>query len=106
MPFSLPVSLTKNLSDAELEVVSWSAATQLLVLSIRKDIGPESGVLKFSGVSYVGLVPRLTLSGISITNVAPNGVPIDESETVFEFSEAWGGSYCVVAESVAYEVLV
>jgi hypothetical protein len=100
MIVELPQSLTKNLADAEAEVVSWSAHTQELVLQIRKEIGPELGHLRFSGVSRVDLPPRLTLAGIGAGSSSPSGIVPESDETVFHFHGAWGETYFVVAESL------
>jgi hypothetical protein len=93
---SLPHELMRHLADAEVEVVSWSAASSELVLRVRKEIGPESGLLRFAGVGHVSLPPRFTVAGLSRT-AGPDG------DTLFMLAEAWGASYTVAAESMAWE---
>ncbi len=100
----LPASLTRGLADAEIEVVSWSAASGELVLRVRKEVGPEVGLLRFAGVGHVSLPPRLTIAGITRAEQGTGGGESGAGESVFVFEEAWGASYFVVAESVGYAV--
>ncbi|MCY3014832.1 MAG: hypothetical protein NT171_09085 [Planctomycetota bacterium] len=95
MSASLPPALMRHLADATVEVMSWSAASGELLLRIRKEIGPESGLLRFGGVGVVHLPPRFTIAAL----VATDRVGED---TLFEIAEAWGESYRVVASSVEY----
>jgi hypothetical protein len=107
MSASLPVTLTRNLADAEVEVVAWSAAKGELVLRLSKDISREIGLLRFCGVSRVNLVPRLTLGGlVSSEQPVPGfaGVEPDPGESLFVLEDAWGAAYFVLAESINYEV--
>jgi hypothetical protein len=94
----LPKSLTENLADAEVEVLSWSAETQELALRMKKEIGPEHGVLRFCGISHIELVPQFTLAGLSVGST-------EAGEPVFHLHEAWGKTYRVVAESLIYTVV-
>ena len=95
MGASLPPALMRNLADATVEVVSWSAVTGELVLRVRKEIGPESGLLRFGGVGVVYLPPRFTIAALVATHQGTG-------DTLFEIAEAWGESYMVVASSVQY----
>jgi hypothetical protein len=92
---SLPPALMRYLADATVEVVSWSAASGELLLRIRKEIGPESGLLRFGGVGVVHLPPRFIIAALFATHRGGN-------DTLFEIAEAWGESYSVVASSVEY----
>jgi hypothetical protein len=92
---SLPPALTRHLADATVEVVSWSAASGELVLRVRKEIGPESGLLRFGGVGVVHLPPRFTIAALVATDRG-------REDTLFEIAEAWGESYMVAASSVEY----
>jgi hypothetical protein len=92
---SLPPALMRHLADATVEVVSWSAASGELLLRIRKEIGPESGLLRFGGVAVVYLPPRFTIAALVATHR-------DGDDTLFEIAEAWGESYRVMASSVEY----
>jgi hypothetical protein len=85
----------RYLADATVEVVSWSAASGELLLRIRKEIGPESGLLRFGGVVLVHLPPRFTIAALVATHR-------DGDDVEFEIAEAWGESYRVVASSVEY----
>jgi hypothetical protein len=100
----MPATLTRGLADAEVEVVSWSAASGELVLRVRKEVGPEVGLLRFGGVGHVSLPPRLTIAGITRAEQDTGGAEPGPGESVFVFEEAWGASYFVVAESVRYVV--
>jgi hypothetical protein len=94
--FELPQALTTNLADSDLEVVSWSAQTQELVLEVVKDVSSERGLVRFLGVSYVSLAPRFTLGGIMVSN--------GDGEAVFLIQDPWGGEHRVFAESLTYTV--
>jgi hypothetical protein len=91
----LPPALMRFLADATVEVVSWSAASGELLLRIRKEIGPESGLLRFGGVGVVHLPPRFTIAALVATQRG-------DDDMLFEIAEAWGESYRVVASSVEY----
>jgi len=104
MSFDLPELLTRNLADAEVEVVAWSAETRELVLRVRKEIGGESGFLRFLEVSRVNLAPRLTISGISVSSPDSRAVTSEATEATFVIEEAWGENYYVIAEAVGYSV--
>ncbi len=104
MPTALPPELTKHLADSEVEVVSWSATSQELTLSIAKEINAEKGILVFSGVAHVELAPCFTIESISCSKKSLHGVDTEQNETAFLLNESWGYSYCVVAESIRYEV--
>ncbi len=93
-----PEGLTRFLADAEVEVVSWSAASGDMVLRAEKDVAGEVGLLRFVGVGHVNLLPRLTVAAI-VRGEQRDGA------WLFQFREAWGGSYYVVAETVCYEVV-
>lgn len=95
MTASLPPALMRYVADATVEVVSWSAASGDLLLRIRKEIGPEAGLIRFRGVVVVNLPPRFTIAAMAAT-------PRGGGDTLFEITEAWGESYAVVASSVEY----
>ena len=102
----LPQALTNYLADAEVEVLSWSAQTQELVLKISKEIGAEQGLLRFSDVSRVDLPSRFTIDGITVSSPISDGCTLEPTETVFHIHEAWGEHYSVVAEALTYDVVV
>ena len=109
--FELPPTLLQYLADSELEVVSWDGST--LVLKVRKEIGPEDGLLTFTGVSHVNLPPMLTIEGIQIA--PPDQIPrshfemyrpsdkrLDDNERLFVIAGSWGERFFVVASNVEY----
>src|SRR5262249_44107849 len=65
---------------------------------ITKEIGPESGLLTFSGVSRIHMPDRLTIEGIACggLEVLPAGYlgppddSLDPSDRVFVLRESWG----------------
>jgi hypothetical protein len=110
----LPPILMRHIADAEVEVISWAGAEGRLMMRVTKEIGPEVGLLTFSGVSHVNLAPRLTVEGIECGGLeplpdgyldafCPGDRSLGEGERVFVLRGSWGPMYCVVAESVAYQ---
>lgn len=100
----LPSALLRYLPDSEIEVVSWSAATSELVLRVRKEIGPEVGLLRFAGAWRVHLSSRFTIAGIVQNEKGIGGVTVGTGESMFVIEEAWGDQYFVIAESVSYAI--
>ena len=107
----LPPGLTRYLADAEAQVITCAGPEGRLVVRITKEIGPESGLLTFSGVNRIHMPARLTIEGIACggLEVLPAGYlgppedSLDPSDRVFVVREPWGAIYYVVAESAAYE---
>ncbi|MGL6073872.1 MAG: hypothetical protein ACRC8S_06905 [Fimbriiglobus sp.] len=91
----LPPALMRYLADASVEVMSWSAESGVLVLRIHKEIGPESGLLRFCGVVSVHLPPRFTIETLTAMRQG-------REDTMFEITGVWGESYMIVADSVEY----
>jgi hypothetical protein len=102
--FDLPRTLTANLADSDVEVISWSAQSQELVLEVVKDASPERGLLRFTGVALVKLAPRFTIHGISVESSRTNTVSNETQEFEFNIEDAYGERHCVVAESLTYTV--
>lgn len=102
--FALPPLLTACLADSDVEVVSWSAQSQELVLEVVKDALPERGLLRFAGVGYVKLAPRFTIHGISVGSSPTDALSDEVQEFEFNIEDAHGEEYCVVAESLTYTV--
>lgn len=98
----LPADLTRGLPDSEIEVLGWSAESGELSLRVRKDIGPETGVLRFHGVARVNLAPRFTISSLIARPRNAEDEFADEGDVVFLFEDAWFEKGFVVAESVSY----
>lgn len=102
---NLPTALVSNIADSEVEILSWNAESQELVLRIEKEIGPEIGSIKLSGVGFVHLPPRFSLSSISVQREeAPQikGVIPEDGEYLYVFEESWGNTYGIIAESIEY----
>lgn len=105
----LPKDLMKNISDSEVEVLSWSAESQELKLLIEKELGPESGIITFSGVSLVHMPPRISLESISIVALESEylkKISLQENENIYLLNESWGDEFYVVAESIEYDINV
>jgi len=113
----LPPSLMRYLPDSELEILSWDGAPRELTIRITKDIGPEVGLIRFSGVTHVNLPPQLGIAGIEIGGLndlppnylslyRPDDKVLDECEKVFLIHGSWGEEYFVIAQKLEYEVQV
>jgi hypothetical protein len=108
---ALPFSLLRYLPDADIEVVSWHGETGELVIRVVKDAGgPECGLARFRGVSFVSLPPRVNIiglrcGGIDLLPEALRGAAPGPGEFVFVFDASWGSPHYVVAETVTYEVV-
>lgn len=104
---ALPKSLTNYIADSQIEVLSWSAKSDELVLRITKDIGPESGTIRFSGVAHVNLPPRFEIAGIGAYDCPFPDYPhveLEVGEIAIGFQDSESRVHLVVAESVAYEI--
>src|SRR4051812_44019953 len=104
----LPDALLRYLPDSEVEVVSWSADRDELVLRVRKEITLEVGLLRFGEVAHLNVIPRKTIEGIDCGDLEllppdycaayRNGTTsLDPGERVFLLRESWGAVYYVVA---------
>ena len=103
----LPEHFVINIADAECSVASWDATSSQFVLKIEKDIGPESGVLVFSGVSFVNMPPEFIVAFVaSSRQQVPDfpGVSPEDDEFLFLFQEAWGRVFYVLAERADYSI--
>jgi hypothetical protein len=112
----LPLGLVRHIGDSYITILTWNAAKGELVLRLDKDIGPESGLIRISGVTHVNLPPRLGLAGIScgglerlppgyLATHRPMDATLDTDELAFVFHGSWGETYFVVAKAITYEVL-
>lgn len=103
----LPEQFLKHLADAECSVCGWDAVSSDLILNVEKEIGPETGLLTFSGVSYVSLPPRFTaFAATSSQQQVPDfpGICPDPNEWLYVFQDAWSQAHYVLAESARYEI--
>ncbi len=101
----LPLALTNYIADSQIEVVSWSADSDELVLQITKEIGPEVGLLRLKGVGLVQLPPRFEALGIAAYDKPfpdyPN-LELDDGEIAVCFQDSDDAVYLVIAEAVEY----
>jgi hypothetical protein len=73
---------------------------------IEKEVGPESGIITFSGVGLVHMSPRISLESISIAvreSEYLKEVSLQENESLYLLHESWGYEFYVVAESIEYD---
>ncbi len=87
--------------------MQWSATSGELALVVRKEVGPEVGLLRFVGVCHVNLAPRMTIAGIERSDQGgpvSGAAKVGPGESLYVFEESWGAAYFVIAESVSYEV--
>jgi hypothetical protein len=112
----LPQAMGRYLPDSDFRVVVWTSQSGELVVEIEKEIGPEKGIAKFAGVSFVNLPASMTVYAMEVrspkelpndfwnpTTPAPND--LDEDDLIFVIDGSWGGRNFVVAKSVSYEVM-
>lgn len=103
----LPPKLLNHLADSEIEVLSWSAEKEEMLLQVTKDIGPEVGILRLSGVGLVHLPPRFDVMGMAAYDRSFPDYPhlkLGDGELAVAFQESCGAVYVVTAESVEYEI--
>ena len=114
-PPGVPEALLRNLVDSEMEVLSWDGTEDVLLLRIIKDVGPESGVARLTGVTHVNLPPHLEVDGIKCGGVndlpphyfgtySPHDHSLDSKERVFFFHGTWGEQFFVIAERLEYTI--
>jgi hypothetical protein len=112
----LPPALQRNLTGAELSVVSWSAASEELVLRLELPAATEPAVLRFRGVLQVSLPPNLVIEGFEVHTAAsapgdfwgpatPVKGELGDTDRIVLIFGAWGGRFFVVAEELAVEAL-
>ncbi|HEV3082487.1 MAG TPA: hypothetical protein VGY66_22070 [Gemmataceae bacterium] len=116
----VPAALLHELSSGDITVVSWSTASDELVLHIYKDDNEETGLLHFRGVRQVCLPPQLVIRGLRAggADLLPEGylrnyysgeLTIDSGERirvehVILFEADVGPVGFVVARSLVYEI--
>ena len=102
----LPPELLHYLADSEIEVVSWSAERDEMVMQVTKELGPEVGLLRLRGVGLVHLRPRFDVVAIGVYDRPFPDYPqleLSDGEFALAFQEAWGAVYVVTAEAIEYE---
>jgi hypothetical protein len=111
----LPPALLRYLADAHLRVLSWNGPTGVLLVKVTKDIGPETGLMTFSGVSHVNLPPQLEIAGIDCGSLddlpatylgtyRPGDKSLDLEEAVYLVHGSWGEEFFVIANKVEYVI--
>lgn len=109
----LPEQLRRYLPDSEFRVVAWNSDE--LVIEVEKEIGPETGIAKFSGVSFVNLPTIMTVYSMQVKSPkdlssdfwnasTPDSRDLETDDLVFIIESSWGGRQFVIAKSLAYEV--
>ena len=112
----MPYSLIDSLSDAKMELLSWQPKNNLLRLRVTKEIVREVGIIQFTQVGYIEIVPRLTIEGLQVgpesdlpddffSRCAPSDTALGSNETVFVIHGSWGEKYFVIAEDIEYETV-
>ncbi len=116
-PPGLPASLLRYLADSHLRVLSWDGPAGVLLVNLTKEIGPQTGVLEFSGVSHVNLPLQLGISGIDCGSLndlpanflgtyRPDGQSLEAEEVVYLIHGSWGEDFFVIAERIEYAIEV
>jgi len=112
----LPVALTRYFHDSRLEVESFTRSENTLAMRIKKDIGPETGIILFRQVSFLSLPSAMPGESIRCRPVSEAGPDFwsvcrldrdwfDRDDVVFEIESQDGPVYYVTAKSLEYEVL-
>jgi hypothetical protein len=112
----LPSALLRYLADAHVHVLSWDGPAGVLLVKVTKDIGPETGLMKFKGVAHANLPPQLGISGIDCGGLAdlpanfldayrPCDQSLDAEEVVYLIHGSWGEEFFVIANGVEYTIL-
>lgn len=94
--------------------MSWEISREELLIEVRKDVGLDSGVAVFSGVSFVSLPAVFTADSIkaafvhNVKNIPACGIDptdFDENDLIyFIYSVASSVPHFVIAEALRYEV--
>lgn len=104
----LPAALLRYLPDSELQVISWDAPEGVLSLRLTKEIGPESGIIRFTGVTRVNLPQRLDIRGIeggtpqALRDRLPRDA--DADEVVYLIHGSWGEEFFLVGHGISYSI--
>lgn len=112
----LPVALTRYFADSRLEVESFARREKSLAVRIKKDIGPETGIIAFGQVSFMSLpsaMPGESIRSRPVSDAGPEFWSVckldrnwfDLEDVVFEIESQDGPVYYVVAKSLEYNVM-
>ena len=112
----IPADLLRYLPDSEIQIISWDGIAGTLQARITKDIGPETGIVTFFGVSHVNLGSWLTsISGITCGKLndlprdyldlyRPGDQALEPDDIAFLVHGSWGEEFFVIAKQIKYEV--
>ena len=112
----IPQALGRYFADSTLRFLSFDADSGEASLSIEKEIGPESGIIRVFGASYVSLPDCFAGDGIDAVPVADltesfwNQTPchrdlVEHDQTVFQFFDQDGAMHFLVADSITYDIV-
>ena len=103
----IPEDLIRYFPDSEITVSGWLPESRELTLSIEKEIGPESGALTFTGVTYMAITVAFTAGSARISSPAEarrilplEGMAADG--VVFVLEDIEGVNNVIVAESLSH----
>ncbi|MBK8170190.1 MAG: hypothetical protein IPK60_07565 [Sandaracinaceae bacterium] len=108
----LPADLTSYFADSTLTIAAYDAQAETLYLEIEKEIGPESGLIVFTGVALIALpvwsrgdgMDACTLANASpkFFSISSSRDPFDSDVLVYSSFDQDGGTGFVVAKSIEY----
>ncbi|MEZ5939789.1 MAG: hypothetical protein R3C18_00260 [Planctomycetaceae bacterium] len=112
---NIPQSLRSYFADATLRVLSYDSETSDLCIHVEKDVGPEFGIIRFSGVSFLSISVFFTGDGIdsiavrdadgsfwSHSSCIPDSV--EDAQAIYRIYDQDGLTHFVVADSIEYEI--
>src|SRR3954453_9853231 len=108
MDGSLPKELLRNLADSTLEIMEGNPSSSSLTLRLTKEIGLETGTIRFTDVSHINLSPRTLVAGIEkvlpsdMMNYWPGSPDYGNNDSVYLIHESWGGRSFIVATGIEY----
>ena len=111
----VPQALTRYFADSNLRLLSYDSDSNVLSVHIEKDIGPESGIISFNGVSYVAIPDCFSGDAIDALFVRDADDAfwqrtschtdcVEPTQTIYRIYDQDGPVHFVVAESINYEI--
>ena len=112
----LPIPLTRYFADSQLVLESFAREDQILVIRIEKEIGPETGLIRFAQVSFVCLPIAMAGEAIHARSIGEADSsfwfqhPFDQNDfesddVLFELVSQDGPVHMVVAKSIRYDII-
>lgn len=84
-------ALPQGFSGSELEFLSWQTAGSVLSSKVANNTNPDAaGVLRFTGVSFANLPPKVEITGIGLG--APEDLQNAQAESYAGAAGSWPGS--------------